>query len=92
MTVMKRMFFSYGVIFAIIGSSLQALGLCIWKLHTQKEMPKKAPQDSYELSIDNPLFTLSLGTPLLIRQGESDNLDMGKGTGCQVCMCLESNP
>jgi len=79
------MVFFYGIILAIIGSSLQALGLSIWKLHTQKELPKKAPQDSFELSIDNPLLQLSPGTPLLISQDESDNPDMGNSKGCQMC-------
>jgi len=82
---MKKMYFFNGVILAIIGSTLQAFGLCIWKLHTHRKLPEHASQDSLNVCIENIPLRLSQGTPLLNSQDESDNVNTRKDRERQVC-------
>ena len=37
--------FFYGILLAIVGSSLQALGLCMWKLHSTWRNSKRFPEE-----------------------------------------------
>jgi len=53
----QMVFFLYGIILALVGSSLQAVGLCIWKLHSVSSSPN--------LSTDKVDLQETHATPLL---------------------------
>ena len=71
----RMVFFIYGIILSLIGSSLQAVGLCVWKLHSI----------SSNLNVDTNIIELreTHATPLL-------PIPLPKHTPKKICFLVDN--